>query len=246
MSRVYIAPRPILNPKGGGWSVNHADAYYAEGGDVLDITTDDFEIGFWFRQNGAPISTAVAIAKSSSPFAGTGWSVYLHSNGWFYGTAEDAVSGNAYFNFNLNAAGFLDNAWHHIHLFFDRSAIATCEIWVDGVSKTIALSGTMPLLTLTNASNLTIGTIGPRYWEGHLRDIRLKIGGTKTSQAQILYQVSNPLDYSASSWTLDGTREAWQMTEGTGTTLTAEVTTTANDLTLSNALAWEFGNVPTV
>ncbi|MBU4480675.1 LamG domain-containing protein, partial [Patescibacteria group bacterium] len=55
--------------------------------------------------------------------------------------------------------------------------------------------------------------------------------GDHWTDEQILYQAQHPFDYSASAGTLT---DYWRCDEGTGTTVGGY----ANDLTLSNALAW--------
>lgn len=218
-----------------GVSIDCADSYFAQGGDILDITTEDFEIDFWVKQDGDPAATEYIIAKDGGGTARY-W-VAISSAGILLLRATDAANDA---NFSYDITSFLDNRWHHIYLFADRSDISSCTIYIDGVSVTPTTSGTFPVLTLTNATNFGVGSTltGALPFSGQLRDLTIHIGGTMRTATEILYRATHPLDYSANGWTLDGTREAWQLTEGSGTTNTAEVTTPGNDLTLSNAAAW--------
>lgn len=224
-----------------GVSADFDTQYGANGGNILNITTQDYEIDFWFRQDAAPGDTAAIIGKRTGPTWGdVGWCVYLHSNGNIYCRADDNTN-EGMFTYDLSANGYLDNRWHHVWAFHDRSAIGTCEIKIDGITVTPATSGIFPVLTLTNAVDFGIGDIGTKEWEGNLRDVRLKIGGTKTSATEVLYRATHPFDYSASSWTLDGTREAWEFSRNSSTTVPSIVTLITNNLTLSSVGAWSQG-----
>ena len=211
--------------------------YFAQGGDILDITTEDFEIDFWMKQDGDP-ALAYVFGKKNSFSGGDGYQIYFSASGVLNFRAEDSAN-DAFISLDVSA--YLDNKWHHYYCFFDRSNIATWTLFVDGIATSPSTTGTSPVLTLTNAIAFTIGArnTASNFHEGYLRDVTIHIGGTMRSEAQILYRATHPLDYSASGWTLDGTREAWKFTENTGTTNTAEVTTPGNDLTLSSAAAWD-------
>lgn len=217
--------------------INCAGTYYAQGGDILDITTEDFEISFWMKQDGDPASVGIVIHKGTSVGGVQSYSLYLSTLGQLVLRANDGTN-DAYFYADITT--YLDNRWHHCHIFVDRSDISACVTKIDKVSQALTTSGTFPTLTLANSAIFMLGiSTGSLYnFEGNLRDLRIKIGGTMCTESQIIYQYNYPLDYSANSWTLDGTREAWELTEGTGTTCAAEVTSPTNDLTLSNASAW--------
>jgi len=220
-----------------GQSLNCASTYYTQGGDILDITTEDFEIDFWMRQDGDPGGDRYVIGKGSAVAAANSWIIYMSSNGRIYLRAYDGTN-DGYFYYDATA--YHDDKWHHYHFYADRSAIATCTIYIDGAAVTPVTSGTFPVNTLTNGSGYTVGAKadGSLITEGYLRDVTIHIGGTMRTAAQILYRATHPFDYSANGWTEDGTREAWPLNEGSGTTNYAQVTPTTNDLTLSNAAAW--------
>lgn len=247
MARI-ISPFGLVGGGGGkGWSINCAGLYYTQGGDILDITTEDFEISFWMRQDGDPVSSSSIISKTddaSNP--AKRWGLRINTIGALVLQADDDTNAA---NFQFDVTAFLDDVWHHYYVFADRSDISSCTIYVDGVSKTISTTGTFPVNSLVFGAprNLTVGSThnGSTINTGYLRDVRIKIGGTMATPTQIEYQAANPLDYSSSSWnTADGTREYWPLNEGSGTTNTAGVSSPANDLTLTNVLGWERGMVP--
>lgn len=222
-----------------GVSIYCDDTYYANGGNILNIATDDFEIDCWFKQDGLPAAQDVLVGKAS--FVGdVGWALAMVAGGDIRLRADDGTN-DAEFNYDITQ--FLDNKWHHLYLFADRSNISNCEIWMDGIQKVVDTIGTFPVLTLANSDNMVVSALLPfvtpqNVFEGSIRDVRIKIGGTKATAAQILYRAMHAFDYTVSSWTLDGIREYWEFSEKTGTTITAGVTTPANDLTLSNVAAW--------
>jgi hypothetical protein len=222
-----------------GVSINCDGTHYTQGGNVLNIVGEDFEIDFWMKQDGDPAGTSFVLAKRAAFGAGNiGYAVYILNTGILTLRADDNAN-DATVSFDMTA--FLDNKWHYIYIFADRSDISACAIYVDGISKTTVTAGTFPVNTLTNGNDFTVGAQSNSgfVWKENLRDITIHIGGTMRTAAQILYRATHPLDYSANGWTLDGTREAWKLTENTGTTNSAEVTSPANDLTLSNAAAWD-------
>lgn len=222
-----------------GVSMNCAGTHYAEGGNILNIGVEDYETDFWLKQDGDPAGNQIIIGKAATnTFPSVRWLVFISASGNIYMLADDNTN-DAHFRTDITS--YLDNKWHHIHIFVDRSNIATCAIRVDGESLAIITSGTFPVNTLTNASNISVGggDGGGLIFEGSLKFAKLHIGGTMASAAQILYASTHPGDLSANSWTLDGTREAWLFDENTGTTAAAQVTSPANNLTVSNALAWD-------
>ncbi len=220
-----------------GQSIFCDAAYYTRGGNILNIIAEDFEVDFWLRQDGDPGERKHLISKGVSGIDAVRWAVYLEVSGRLVLRADDNTNDA---NFYYDLTTYLDNKWHHYHIFIDRSNIASCAIYIDGISVAPTTSGTFPVNTLTNAILLTIGAGSNNTFkhEGYIKDVRIKIGGTASTPAQILKHATNPLLSDGTTWTLDGTREAWKLTEGSGTTNSAEVTSPGNDLTLTNVAAW--------
>lgn len=217
------------------------DLYWlSESSGVLSISTNDYEMSWWMRQDGDPTSTSTVAGKGLANCGAGTYYTTVTSTGLLNTCVREAVGVNGQFNFDITA--FLDDDWHHYYVFIDRSDVTTCEIWVDGVERVLAgTSGTMPTSDMTHGNFFTAGagSAGGNQQEGYLADLKIKIGGTMASQAQIEYQAANPYDYSSSAWnTADGEREAWRLDEGSGTNAAAEIDSPTNDLTATNSLIW--------
>lgn len=220
-----------------GVSMFSDGTYYAQGGDVLDIVAEDFEIDFWIRQDGDPGTSYIMTKLNNFGSPSVRWGVIFDSSGNLSIRVDDDTN-DAFFGYDITP--FLDDRWHHYHYFADRSDISLCTIAIDGVAVSPFTSGVFPVNTLTNTEDFTIGAtdVGSGIHEGYLKFVKIHIGGTMATAAQILYAATHPGDVSGSSWTADGTREYWLFDENTGTTITAGVTSPGNDLTLSDAAAW--------
>ena len=214
--------------------------YSAEGGAILSIGTSDYEVSFWMRQDGDPAAGVAVLGKGISTGGIASWWVVMNPTGSIGCQAEDISS--VFGDFKFDATAFYDDAWHHYYFFADRSDETTSEIWIDGVQKTLtASSGPYPTADMTHGNFFTVGanSNGGTPFEGYIADVKVKIGGTMATTAQIEFQALNPWDYSSSAWNVsDGEREAYRLDEGSGTTAAAEVTSPTNDLTVTNVLIW--------
>jgi len=222
----------------GAGSIFPNGTYYGTGGNVLNIRqTNDVEVSFWMKQNGDPGALSAIYGKGTAPNALGSYYVVIQTSGRMDFEIRH-TSGTAYFGYDVTAE--LDNTWHHFYLFLDRSNLATCEVWVDGTSQTIVSSGVMPTEDFNSANFIAVGAgyNGTSIATCYIASLMVKIGGTKSSTAQIQYQAANPFDYSSSAWTLDGTYEAWDLDDGSGTTGVAAITTPADDFTMTNASIW--------
>lgn len=213
--------------------------YEANGGDILDVTTDFWEADFWFKIDGIPVELKGLFGKKTNYLgSGIGYLVWLQTNGRIYIDSYDGTNaGSGY----ADITNLLDNRWHHFHGYYDRAALGNLTIYLDGVAQGVNTSGTIPVNILTNARDFIIGGRDGGDGDvivGSIRDVLFKTTGTAASAAQILYRAAHPGDLTANSWTLDGTREAWAFTANTGTNVPALVDSPANDLTMSSALGW--------
>lgn len=179
-------------------------ATYFSGGDVLDVTTEDFFISLWMRRDGNPGAVEKLMEKYGG---GIGWSVYIDTNGSLGAYIQDA-SGQTV---TVGGSSICDNLWHHVLITFDRNANATR--YVDGVLYDSPDAISARQLTITNVGNFTVGTnsVAPsQFWEGSICHVRFQLGGTLPIAAQILWEYNHGRDYSSQSWTLDGTRSYWK------------------------------------
>ncbi|MDO8524418.1 MAG: LamG domain-containing protein [bacterium] len=216
---------PIL-----GHDLNAKNLYGASGGNVLNVTTEDFSVSAWVNFPVGNVQSQVIMLKTQSSYAsGAGYKFYYTSTNLLDIRINDGTDDYlVYFSVNIN-----DGKWHHLAATIDRDNANNCLLYIDGVVKAVSRTGTLANIdSITNTDNFTVAkdTNGNVYLNGSIKDTKISIGTVWTA-AQILYQAQHPFDYTANAGTLT---DYWRLDEGSGTTLYGLV----NNLTLSNVLAW--------
>jgi len=219
-----------------GSSLNCAGAYYASAADntKLQVTTEDICISVWVKMNiVASTNPSIIVGKGVT---GGNYRFYIRTNdnGFAYLGIDD---GDTYLI--RNNTDLRDNKWHYVVGIIDRDTEANCKIFIDGVDVTYNRGGALANVTnLTNANIFQMGAITSNWiHNGSIADVKIYIAaGATWSDAQVLYQYLHPYDISASAGTIT---EAYACSKGSTTTIPGRITTPGNDLTLSNALAWE-------
>ena len=162
------------------------------GGNVLNVGTDDVSVSGWVKISGNPALNAVILQKYAS---GAGYSVFINTSGRLAGHIED-TGGSV---MSTDGTAITDGQWHHIAVVFDRDGDMTR--YVDG-----SLYGTPDDISsisgdISNGVNLNIGVNSAGtvfFFGGSIRDIRVWILGTWTA-SEISAQAANPLDRSRSA-----------------------------------------------
>jgi hypothetical protein len=216
-----------IDTKSGAYSA------VASGNTIHDFTTEDLSLSCWVYGTGTGNENII--------LKGTG-SGTLNTYSLYFPNAQTIVRGylettGSFYVINTTQ-NVRDNKWHHLAATFDRDTAGNCKVYIDGIDATTSRTGTLAnITTLTNTSIFYVAG------GGSSRVCDVKLSTTVWTAAQVLYQYNNPFDISASAGTIT---EAYACTEGTGTTLTALVGGAGNNLTLSNALAWNLGEVQEV
>jgi hypothetical protein len=213
----------------------HADwdsQYSASAADntKLDIALEDHCISFWiFARSDQAGSFAVPIGKRD------GQTFYE----FFINSADDTIRylmKDGTDSFEIVGPNIRDDRWHHIAVIVDRDNAGASDVYLDGIAQSGTQNGTIgDVGSLSNVGVFTLGEVISLPLDGKMADIKILINGL-WSAAQILYQATHPHDVGASAGTIT---EYYDIDENTGTTITAGVTSPGNDLTLSNAAAWD-------
>ncbi|HBL00218.1 TPA: hypothetical protein DDZ02_00240 [candidate division WWE3 bacterium] len=165
----------------GGQIGKFGYAGYFDGGDDylqeptnadLSINTEDFSISTWIYK-APPVSTDVVIAKKATTTAtDPGYYLFISSAGLprFYisdGTDQFTLS---------DAASVPSNQWVHLEVVVDRDSTANTDIYVNGIKRGAAQSGTLTAvgdLNPVTASDFTVGAqpAGNTNFEGKIDNI---------------------------------------------------------------------------
>ncbi|MCH8293824.1 hypothetical protein IH992_22300, partial [Candidatus Poribacteria bacterium] len=232
---------PIELTKDAGDNLTNADkvGVYADfasqgasGGDVLDVGANSFHFSGWVNVD--TLTSDRYIASKIDGSSTLGWYFIISSSGKLAILAK--VSGRS---ITATSNGTIATGkLHHVAFLVDKSGTPSVTFYIDGVAQTTSYT-VQTLLTADNLDNSSTFFIGRHtsalYFDGKIRDCRIQIAGTNVTAAQVLFQATNPLDYSSSGWTLDGTRDNWEFTDNDGTTT---VTGATNNLTLSASSQW--------
>ncbi len=226
------AGSPITDVEKVGVNVDFDASYWSFGGDIHDIGLNDFCISFWLNLHVAGAGLSYIIDKNST--GNSSYRIITYSSHLrVYITDAD---GDQYYA-RTPWANYKDGQWRHFAIRVDRDSEA--KIYINGYDVTDAEVGTITDVgDITSAANFSIGgrsDNGADKLDGKINDVKIYIGGLWTD-AHILYQATHPHDVGASAGTIT---EYYDFDEDTGMTITAGVTSPGNDLTLSNAAAWD-------
>jgi len=191
-----------------------------------------YTISCWIKKNGVlgSIEGLIGDMNSSGQSKSGRAAIAVWSTGYIY---VNMGNGSAYWydytSYDLSA--YLDNAWHHIALTIDGTAL---KLYVDGVLK------------YTYTSTVSAGTIGARpyrigsssegtsgVWGGYIDEVSIFNTTLSSGDITSIYNSGTPqsLDSYSSliSW--------WRFEEGSGTTA-IDSGTGGNDGTLTNGVTY--------
>ncbi len=173
----------------------------------------DFYVAAWV--NPAVVGTYI-IFQSGLPYAWVdraGYYFYMSGDKIGIRLDDETDTGGGAFT---SEACIVADKWQHIAVRVDRDDLAYffCNGYAAGTANVSGYDGDLSDAAITRIGTGYNGAGNPQYsFDGKIRDVRIQVGGTQPSDAQILYQATHPLDYTASSWTLNGSRGYYTMTD---------------------------------
>ena len=190
------------------------------GGDVLDIGTNDFSISCWMRT--ATENADTIVGKYVYP-PDNGYSLYLNTGGEVWGII--AFDGTAkYFRTSTTVN---DNKWHNIVFTCDRDDATGLKCYIDGVEASYTTQNDPSPLDgddIQTSVDFTVGTGGYAFL-GDIRDVAMW-NGTALTAANALTLATNPI---TGVGTVGGGTSHWKINE---TSISPAVDSIAsNDLT---------------
>ncbi|MCB9358934.1 LamG domain-containing protein [Candidatus Woesearchaeota archaeon] len=141
---------------------------YVDCGDVMNMSTSDFSISFWFK-TGMSSSNGWIISKYGVGPDFYGYGIYVGNTGRIVGYIKDGATGGTI----TTSSSYNDNAWTHAALVFDRDGLLS--IYINGVNTD---SGDISARanSLDSNSRFLIGNVDDgsgEYFNGSLDDIRI-------------------------------------------------------------------------
>jgi uncharacterized protein (TIGR02145 family) len=176
---------------GNGFSFDGGDDRL-EGGDVMDMGTNDMTISAWIKTNGAPTSANYTIvSKSIAAVQDYRYRVIIDKDS---GTAGMFMQGNTpgsdvdfYGSKNVS-----DNAWHFVTYVFDRDANAS--IYVDGAYDTSAVISQWNGLNMNSTNPFRIGAYtaadgvsASMFFKGSIDEVRVYSRALSPKEVSDLY-----------------------------------------------------------
>jgi len=219
-----------------GVSIDCDSTYFASGGNIHDITTEDIGIAGWVNIESSSGRYSHIIGKAP---AGTNPSYRCFAdNGLIQLHINDGVD-----NYSVRSnTDIRDDKWHHFAIIIDRDNAANCKVYLDGYEDgTTNKVGTLgDVGSLTNAGSFYLGRSNVAnsyyYLKGKVRDVVLSYpadimaANEMGASGEILTLATNPL----TSGSYCNYEDYWACTDNTGTTVTGA----NNNLALSNSAAW--------
>lgn len=152
---------------GGAANFASASSQYITMGNVIDFTTGDFTIEFWYKSSSGASGYLLA-KRASIPAAcyivyfngGGNITLYLETNGSNWKQIIDT---------NTNTA---DGGWHHFVGIRSGASNPTLTITIDGVDASWTSQGSGTVGSVTNSGDLTFSSLTSLY-NGSLDEVRI-------------------------------------------------------------------------
>lgn len=205
----------------GGYSTKsvllNGTTQYATGGDVLGFEYNQaFSVSCWVKTT---VDSGYAISKRGSPTAYRGWGLAVWGGGggslgfWLTSTTISAE-----IDVYTTAAGFNDDAWHHVVVTWNGAspALATgVTIYVDGVSQALVVRyDTLGTNTIVDSTSLNVGgrSDGSALFTGSIDEVAVYNAELTADEVQWIYNAGAPSDLSHAN-APSGLVSWWQMGE---------------------------------
>jgi len=187
------------------------------GATLDDLHDNAFTAECWVRVASTGSTSEAPILDKGSISAGVGWEIRTSSNGAVKAFVRCATT-DAYAN---SSVLIRDGRWHHIAIAWDDAGARTIGLYVDGILAATSNVGA-GLIDSDAAQNLVVGLAGAYKTAGAFSWIRLSNNRRYTANFVPPDRATPPA--------VDGnTVEQWNFQVGAGTTITAQVTSPAND-----------------
>jgi len=212
-------------------------ADYLDGGDVLDVGTNDFSVAFWAKssQNG----TGRIVCKEGSVSAG--WSISITTDGSAGYIQSTIQVDSSNYRVERTDASHMSSTWKHFVFAWDRSA-QRCKIYVNGslVNSSIDFSDGSSTGDITSTAPFRFGSRdvsgNELYFTGSVCDVGVWIGRElSASDAAALYNAGNRYKYENLSSSLTTSLDSWYACEE-ATGATRADSEGSNDLTDNNTV----------
>src|SRR3990170_1119167 len=195
------------------------------GATLDDLADNAFTAECWIRANWAG-TYQNCISKYTT---GSGWYFRFNTNGTVLGIIICATA-NPVVQSSVN---YQDGKWHHIAMTFDDAGDRIIRLYIDGKYQGASAAGVGAIVS-DAANDLCLGSrpgIATERLNGTLGWCRLSNNKRYTDGVDFVPARTPPA--------IDAnTVEQWNLNEGTDVTATAQVTTPANDGTITNG-TWE-------
>ena len=209
--------------KVGVYATLNGTTQYFNGGDILDIGTNDIIAGAWVKAG--TLSTNHRIFYKVE-IGVRGYSLSVQSNGFLSGWI---FNNPTYYQVVASSKAINDSKWHYIVFVADRSSATGLKLFVDGYETTYSLQNDpTPIVAtdLQNAGNFGVGGQSETAdFPGSIRDARIWIGNLGADFSNILTLATNPLGASVS---FNSVAESgwWKFTDATAGALGTATTGT--------------------
>jgi hypothetical protein len=168
---------------GKGRNFTSAGSQYISMGNVLDFTTNDFSIAFWFNSTSG--ASGYFVNKSQ---AGSGaYVVYFNGSGFIALYLQTNDSNWKQETYEINLA---DGAWHHFIGIRSGASTPTLTIYIDGVSVSTTPQGSGTVTTVTNASNFQLSN-SVQFYNGAMDEVKIYNRILSAVEANQLYTTRN-------------------------------------------------------
>ena len=223
----------------GGVSLYFDGSHYAVAASaaVHQVTTQDLCLSAWIKLDDDSAGIEGIIAKRNTTsgagyFFGIDDTTFGGADGVLVGYISDGVH-----TYTLTGNTDLrDGDWHHVAVIIDRSAAATCKLYLggeeDGVTNKAGTVTDVDSITNATVMSLGKGSYASRVFDGQIADVKIYYAaGAIWTDAQVDRQYENP--YARLAAIIGTITDGWFCDDGTGTVVDG-----GYDLTLSNAAAW--------
>lgn len=224
----------------GGVSVDCDGTHYAAAANssIHNVTTQDICVSAWIKLDDDSAGIEGIIAKRNTT-SGAGY--FFGIDDTTFGGADGVlilyISDGAHTYTLTGNTNLRDGEWHHVAGIIDRSAAATCKLYVDGSEDgTTNKAGTVTDVdSITNTMiimSLGKGSYADRIFDGQIADAKIYYAaGATWTETQVDRQYENP--YNRTAAVIGTITDGWFCDDKTGTTIDG-----GYDLTLTNSVAW--------
>ena len=216
MARTTATQRQAVFNTPYSLTMNGATGYAIDGDHFDKERTDAFSVSMWLRFSGSLAGFQYLVTKYLSTGTLRGWGL-LASGGVPEFSFLSDVGTNNYLDVGMSTA-LKSGQWYHLVLTYSGSSLASgVKFYVNGaqVANGTTFKDTLSGTTVGGGANLVFGSWGngTRVLNGNLTKVRIHNVALTAAQVLSLFLTDAVASVEGS----------WQMTDGSGTTLTADV-----------------------